>query len=124
MKTGAADMFLYSENFAGKGPNESISCLDFYIKNRKSNFRNFFIFSDDCLAQNKNRYIWIYYWSLIKNNMIDEITIMNLIPGHSYLDCDRDFGEIEKIRLTEEKVGFPSQWVNLIRKTYAKFNIN
>jgi hypothetical protein len=35
MKTGAADVFLYSENFAGKGPNESISCLDFYVKNRK-----------------------------------------------------------------------------------------
>jgi len=83
MKTGAANMFLYSESFAGKGPNKSISCLDFYIKNRKSNFRKFFILSDNFFAQNKNRYIWIYYWSLIKNNTVDEVTIIYPIPEHS-----------------------------------------
>ncbi len=40
MKSGKADMFLYSENFAAKGPNETISCLDFYIKNRISGIKN------------------------------------------------------------------------------------
>jgi hypothetical protein len=46
-------------NFAGKGPNESIYCVDFYIKNRKSNFRKFFIFSDNCFAKNKDIFRFI-----------------------------------------------------------------
>ncbi len=29
------------------------------------------------------------------NNYLEEITIIYPIPGHSHLDCDRDFGRIE-----------------------------
>ncbi len=48
------------------------------------------------------------------NNYLEEITIIYPIPDHSYLDCDRDFVRTEKNRLKIEKVGTPSQWVNLI----------
>jgi hypothetical protein len=123
MKSGKADMFPSFENFAAKGPNETISCLDFYIRNRISGIKKLFIFSDNCFAQNKNRYIWIYYLSLIMNNYLEEITIIYPIPGHSYLDCDRDFGRIDKTDKIE-KVGTPSQWVSLIKKTDKNFTIN
>ena len=33
METEKANMFLYSEHFAGKGPNEVISIINFYINN-------------------------------------------------------------------------------------------
>ncbi len=32
MTNEKTEMFVYSEHFAGKGANEVISCLDFYIK--------------------------------------------------------------------------------------------
>jgi hypothetical protein len=124
IRSEKAEMFLYSENFALKGPNETISFLDFYIKKSFTKVEKLFIFSDNCFSQNKNRFIWLYYLSLLKNGILEEITLIYPTPGHSFLDCDRDFGRIEKNRLKVEKVSFPSQWVDLIEKTDKKFNIN
>ncbi len=45
------------------------------------------------------------------------------IPGHSYLDCDRHFGRIEKNRRKIEKVSFPSEWVTLIEKADKNFTV-
>jgi hypothetical protein len=62
--------------------------------------------------------------SLIKNEKFEEVIVVYPIPGHSYLDCDRDFGRIEKSRRKIEKVGFPSEWVKLIEESDKKFSVN
>jgi hypothetical protein len=53
-----------------------------------------------------------------------DVIAIHPIPGHSYLECDRNFGRIEKNRLKLEKVSYPSQYVNLIKEADKKFNIN
>jgi hypothetical protein len=52
----------------------------------------------------------MFYFSLIKNEILDEVIAIHPIPGHSYLECDRNFGRIEKNRLKLEKVNYPSEY--------------
>ena len=111
-----ATMFVYAENYAGKGPNEVISCLDFYIRSLPSEITKLRIFADNCFSQNKNRYIISYLYAIV-NSKLDEIHVFYPLPGHSRMPCDRDFGRIEKKRRKKDKVTMPSQWVELIRKT-------
>jgi hypothetical protein len=61
--------------------------------------------------------------SLIKNEKFEEVIAVYPIPDHSYLDCDRDFGRIEKNRRKIEKVSFRSEWITLIEKT-DKITVN
>ena len=96
-------MFLYSENFAAKGPNEVISCLDFYINRLSSKIRKQHIFADNCFSQNKNRYLFSYLYAAA-HLKLDEVYIHNPIPGHSRMPCDRDFAHIEK-KTTKERQG-------------------
>lgn len=61
MGEGKANMFMYSENFSMKGPNETISILNFYLSNKiNQNIKKICIFSDNCFAQMKNRYLWLF----------------------------------------------------------------
>jgi hypothetical protein len=117
-------MFLYSEHFAGKTPNEVISFLKFYLEKIDLSFKILYIFSDNAFFQCKSRYIWLFFLTLIRSQKLDEINVIYPLPGHSYLDCDRDFGRIEKNRLKIEKVSLPSEYVNLIKNTDIKFNVN
>ncbi len=66
-KDKSAEMYLYSEHYAGKGPNEMISFINFYIEKLDPNIRIFYIFCDNAFFQCKNRYNWLYFHSLIKN---------------------------------------------------------
>ncbi len=124
LKTDSAEIFLYSEHFAGKGPNEVISALNFYINKFKTSAEKLYMFCDNCFAQNKNRFIWMFYLSLVMDEKFEEIIVIYPKPGHSFLECDRDFGRIEKNRLKVQKISFPSQWVDLVEKTDMKFNVN
>ncbi len=63
MVNGKAEMFVYSEHFAGKGANEVISLSNFYINRLSSQIETLYIFCDNCFAKNKNRYIWTFYES-------------------------------------------------------------
>jgi hypothetical protein len=116
-----ATMFMYSENLAMKGSNETISLLNFYLQNKfESNVRRIYIFSDNCFAQMKSRYLWLYYDILVKSKTYDEINLFYPIPSHSYLDNDRDFGLIEKSRKNVNKVTLPSEWVKLVKSANKK----
>ncbi len=66
----------------------------------------------------------MFNMSLIKNEKFEQVIVLYPILGHSYLDCDRDFGRIEKNRRKIEKVSFPSEWITLIEKTDKNFTVN
>ncbi len=123
-KDETPEMFIYSEHFAGKSLNEVITFINFFIEKLNSNIKTLYVFSDNAFFQCENRYNWMFYFSLIKNEILDEVIAIHPIPGHSYLECDRNFARIEKNRLKLEKVNYPSEYVNLIKETDKKFNIN
>jgi hypothetical protein len=71
----------------------------------------------------KNRYLWLFYDILVKNKVFEEINLIYPIPGHSYLDNDRDFGLIEKARKKVHKIVLPSEWVNLVKSSNKKISL-
>ena len=64
-----ATMFLYAEHFAGKGPNDVISCLHHYVSSLPPLIKKLHIFADNCFSQNKNKFIIANF-----NHVIDFIT--------------------------------------------------
>ena len=90
-------MFLYAEHYAKKGPNEVISCLNYYFAGLPTSIPKVHIFLDNCFSQNKNRYL-IAYLNVLTQTRFDEIHVYYPLLGHSRMPCDRDFGRIEKIR--------------------------
>jgi hypothetical protein len=120
IKLSKACMFLYAENYAGKGPNEVISFIDYFIKYKLSKETEVLhLFCDNCFSQNKNKYLWLYFNQIVKSSTLDEINIYYPTPGHSFLPCDSDFGLIEKSR-KKEKIFLPSQYVNIIKNANLK----
>lgn len=114
--SGESTMYLYSETFAKKGPNETISCLEDYLKNvAGAELKELHIFLDNCFAQNKNRYLWAFLNTTVLTGRFRSVHIYYPIPGHSRLPCDKDFGLIEKRRKRMDRVAVPSEWVSLIK---------
>ena len=93
--TNDATTFLYAEHYAKKGPNEVISCLNYYFDGLPTSISKVHIFLDDCFSQNKNRYL-IAYLNVLAHTKFDEIRVYYPLPGHSRMPCNRDFGRIEK----------------------------
>lgn len=116
VKTDDATMFLYAENFAAKGPNDVISILAYYFDIVMSaEVKKLHIFADNCAAQNKNRFLWLFLHSQVQLGRFDSVSISYPIPGHSFLPCDRDFAIIEKKRQRADRVLVPSYWVDLVK---------
>lgn len=112
-----ATMFLYAEHYAGKGPNDVLSCLQYYIKTLPLNITKIELFADNCFSQNKNRYLLAYFHTLVHNSRFTVVNMHYPLPGHSRMPCDRDFGRIEKKRRVKDKVSLPSEWVELVKST-------
>ena len=93
--TNDATTFLYAEHYAKKGPNEVISCLNYYFDGLPTSISKVHIFLDDCFSQNKNGYL-IAYLNVLAHTKFDEIRVYYPLPGHSSMPCNRDFGRIEK----------------------------
>lgn len=89
-------MFVWHEGISGRGANEIASCLLKAITNKITHKKKLIVWSDNCGGQNKNQML-LFLWSyLICRGIFDEIEHKYLVPGHSYLSCDRDFALIEK----------------------------
>ena len=106
-----ATMFVYAENYTGKGANKVVSCLDFYIRLLPSETTKLHIFTDNCFSQHKNRYIIAYLYA-IANSKLDETHVFYPLPGHSRMPCDRDLGPIEKKRRKMDKLPCPLNGLN------------
>ncbi len=115
--SGEATMFLYAEHYANKGPNEVISCLQFYLESFvRTEAEIIHIFCDNCGGQNKNRYIFLFFQMLASAGKFKQIFVHFPVPGHSYMPCDQDFALIEKQRRHKQQVLVPSGWVNMIKE--------
>ena len=64
--TNDETMFVYSEHFAHKGPNEVISSLKWFFDNKVSkSVKIVHVFMDNCFTQCKNKFLLsFWYWLL------------------------------------------------------------
>lgn len=122
-KTGKYYFFMYNESVVKKGQNEVISFLHFYFKNILSkNITSFFLFSDNCSSQNKNKTLFQYLSAVVKTPLFSIRSIIHRYPksGHRFLPCDRCFSRIEKGRRKVEKVYLPENYEKLVLDTNSK----
>ena len=100
IKTGRSVMYLWNEADGKRGSAEITSCVLHYINNSVDiNIKTLKMFSDNCGGQNKNINMVLTCLRKIHEGRFDKIEHFFMVPGHSYLPCDRDFGNIEsKVR--------------------------
>ncbi|KAK5648067.1 hypothetical protein RI129_002959 [Pyrocoelia pectoralis] len=94
--TGKAHMYVWSEDVASRGSQEIGSCLLDFIKSLPAHVKKLIAYSDSCGGQNKNKNICKLFMFLVKSTPLEEIHHKFLEPGHTYMECDRAFGLIEK----------------------------
>ena len=72
------------------------------------------IFCDSCGGQNKNYTVFRYlHWLVTTQNRLQKVTVTFPIRGHSYMECDKDFG------LLNQKVPaeVPRDWWDELRRS-------
>ena len=73
-------------------------------------------YSEECGGQNKNNAIIGFYEELTNNGLYHWIDHKCLERGHTYLESDRNFAQIETKKKTAE-VFVPDDWVHIIEET-------
>ena len=61
---------------------------------------------------------------LVKSTHLEEIHHKFLEPGHTYMECDRSFGLIEKSKRKFPQVFIPYDWSNVIRSSSKRFHVH
>lgn len=122
--TGEADMYSWDETVAGRGSEEIGSCLIHFIKSLSPNVTKLIAYSDSCGGQNKNKNICKLFMFLIKSTHLKEIHHKFLEPGHTYMECDRNFALIEKNKKRNPQVFIPDHWRTVIASSSKKFNVH
>ncbi|CAH1114904.1 unnamed protein product [Psylliodes chrysocephalus] len=116
---GKSHMFIWNETVASRGSQEIGSCLIKFIRSLPSTVTKIVAYSDSCGGQNKN--ISKLFSFIVQATNITEIHHKFLEPGHTYMECDRSFGLIEKKKRQIPQVFIPADWETVIRGTSAKF---
>lgn len=127
LKNDKADFFLYHEGIAKKGPNETCSFLWKYLnENISSSVRELHLYSDSCGGQNKNHCMIRFLLSLTDMRKFDKIIHRFPIRGHSFLACDRDFGQIKRTLNKVDRFYEPSQICEMVCSagTPGKFTVH
>ena len=100
--TKKSTMYLWDEVTAKRGSCEIMSCLQHYVdNNHEENQTKLFLYSDNCAGQNKNTNVILGCLRMLHSKKFFRIEHRFLVPGHSFLPCDRHFGNIES-RLRRE----------------------
>lgn len=116
LKKQESTMFVWHEAVAKRGSVEVVSCLKTWIdmEYAKGDFTKLIVVSDNCAGQNKNINLVLYYLRELHQARLFEITHFYLIPGHSYMACDRAFGNIERKVTSLGVIYTPEDYVDAI----------
>lgn len=109
-------MFFFMEGFYKKGGNTVFNFILHVIVEefKKKYYDRIFLFLDSCGGQNKN-YNMMILLSLIFQKL--EVPIEHLYPvrGHSYSQCDRNFGTYGQKKKMTESIQTENENIDLIK---------
>lgn len=110
--------YMYPETTGRKGSDEVCSLLHHFIYNfLDDKVRHLEIFCDSCGGQNKNYTLFRYIHHLVHvQNKLDSIKVSFPIRGHSYMECDKDFGLINQ----KARVELPDEWAEVFKLARTK----
>lgn len=118
--TGGTDerfAYMWHEGIAARGSTEIGSCLYRHLSTISTHATHLILYSDSCGGQNRNIHLLCLYLHIVGNHSLpfDVIDHKFMVPGHSYLPNDRDFGVIEQARRRRQQIYTPSEWYELVR---------
>lgn len=102
-----AVFYVYNETVAKKGADDVCSMLSNYVESLDAAVSSLHVFCDSCAGQNKNWTVIRFCHYLV--NVVKRFTEVKLtfpIRGHSYMECDKDFGAVNQKHPAET----PTEW--------------
>ena len=108
-------MFTWVENEGGRGPDEVLSSLYTFILETDLKGEKLIAWSDSCGGQNKNFFTINFWQYLLLSGRFKEIYHKFPVLGHTYMDCDQDFGLVEKEQRRHQSVYLPTHYRDIIR---------
>lgn len=110
-----AHMYVWDETIASRGSQEIASCLALHIEKEAATSSHIIAYSDTCTGQNRNIQLALTWMKLVMSddNNIATIDHKFLVSGHSYMQNDSDFGNIESAAKNALKY-VPSDWYSII----------
>ncbi|MPC80009.1 hypothetical protein E2C01_074572 [Portunus trituberculatus] len=95
-ETTPAMLYVWNKSLAKRGSSEIGSCLLQYINTYVPALTTkLVIFSDNCGGENKNLNLSLLMIRFVQSGRFCSIKHYFLMSGHSYMSCDRDFGNLE-----------------------------
>ena len=98
--TGEHYAYMWHEGVAARGSTETGSCLLRHVSTMSTSATHLILYSNSCGWQNRNIYLLCLFLHIVGNPNLpfDVIDHKFMVPGHSYLPNDRDFGTIEQAK--------------------------
>lgn len=115
VKTGSANFYTYPEGVAKRGPDEVCSLLWLKIQDMSPTIKTLHIFSDACGGQNRNNTLVRFLLALVSLGRFDTIHQYFPVRGHSFLQCDRNFGTAKRKIRKLDRIYTPDEYCELIR---------
>ena len=108
LSTDEVFLYTYDETVAKKGPDDVCSMIMHYIQHYLSDsVTELAFFCDGCSGQNKNYTVLKFIHHLVHTlKRFMSVKILFPIRGHSYLECGRDFANLNQ----KKNIDIPSQW--------------
>ena len=108
-------MYVWDEVTANRGSCEIMSCIQHYVdNNHQENQTKLLLYSDNCAGQNKSTNVILGCLRLLHSKKFFQIEHHFLVPGHSFLPCDRHFGNIETRLRREATISGKPAYIRLI----------
>lgn len=112
--------FIWHEAISGRGACEIASCVYSYINiMSQKGKKNFIFYSDNCCAQNKNRYYVTMLWYCLQKFHPSSITHKYLEKGHTQNENDSVHSAVESASRNVSIYTTP-QWAATVRKARPK----
>lgn len=124
LSTSQSIFYVYPETVGKKGSDNVCSLLHHFFYNYLDmKIRKLEIFCDSCGGQNKNYTMMRFlHYVVHMEKRLDSVKITFPIRGHSYLECDKDFGLINQ----KSRVEVPEEWYEVFKMARNKpspFNV-
>lgn len=125
LKTEKSTMYVWNESVAKRGSVEIASCLKDWVfrEYARCAFEKLVVFSDNCGGQNKNINMVLNYLHELHCGRIQDIKHIFLVPGHTFMGCDRSFGLIEKRLKRHGNVVLPRDYCSVMKSAASTFTV-
>lgn len=124
--TGQGRFNIWLEHEASKGTQEVGSCLKKFIDNIAYPVEELLLWSDSCGGQNRSiKLVLMMIYILQNHRSLETISLRYLLPGHSFLPNDSDFGDAERPMKKIECLYTDTDYTKAMKKcrTKNKFHV-